>query len=169
MSYWGIWIDENDNILLGGSKDNETAQIAKFCSHTSEWTFYDLPESSGFPSVIYDLMVDSQSRLWFTGNIGLASVPYTPTTCLTSSTETTFKSELCASVSFQQGFINFHDCEKILNGNLQFDLYDSVGRLLDHREISAASIFVDDLTAGVYYVQLIDEKNLPQVIKMIIN
>lgn len=165
QSYWGLWVDENNNILLGGAKDNETAQIAKFCN--GNWTFYDLPEADGFPSVIYDLMVDSQSRLWVAGNVGLGSVPYVPTTCQTTSTNPPLNKEICSNLHYQQGVITLLDCDEFNFNSLEYQIYDSVGKKVKNASVSGSSFFIGELPSGLYFINLQKNKISTQTLKFI--
>jgi len=165
QSYWGLWIDENDNILLGGAKDNETAQIAKYCNGV--WTFYDLPEADGFPSVIYNLMVDSQSRLWFAGNIGLGSVPYVSTICQTTSTQSVNQTKICSRINYQQGQLTLWDCGDYDTNSLDFHIYNSVGMFIKTGKLARSTHFVGQLAAGVYFIHLQNKDQENQILRFI--
>ena len=166
MSYWGLWIDENDNILLGGAKDNETSQIAKFCN--GDWTFYDLPEADGFPPVIFDLMVDNQSRLWFTGNVGLGSVPYTPTTCQTTHTKSLVDNKICSSVNYHNGFLTLMDCQSNNVNGVSYQLFDAAGKSIHTGSINSSSQFIGQLNSGLYFIHLKQNKSNIQTLKLFV-
>ena len=167
QSYWGLWVDENDNILLGGAKDNASAQIAKYCN--GDWTFYDLPEVDGFPSVIYDLMVDSQSRLWFAGNVGLGSVPYVSTSCKTTSTRSIKNQLICSSLNYKEGNITLLNCTTSELNSLQFQIYDSTGKQVKNGTISNTSFFIGQLSSGLYFAHLRKNNSITQTLKFIAN
>ncbi|GJM35509.1 MAG: hypothetical protein DHS20C18_45100 [Saprospiraceae bacterium] len=152
-SFWGLWVDANGNILLGGQKDATTAQIVKYCQGT--WTFYDLPEADGFPKVIYDLMVDRQSRLWISGQTGLASLPYTSTTCLTTTGLDPVQNEAhaCAYLRYENGYLMPLNCaqsEQITS----FTIYDALGRQIGHHRWTGQSTSIGQLPTGMYAVRL---------------
>ncbi len=151
-SYWDVHVDVNGNILLGGEKEDGIAQIAKYCQ--GEWTFYDLPEEDSFPGVIFELLVDSQSRLWIVGANGLASVPYTPTTCLTVDVEDPVETPTTKPyLSYHEGYLSVWNLPA--DQSLQaISIYDPLGQQVGNYQWSGQPLFVGKLPAGTYAAQM---------------
>lgn len=147
-SYTCVWVDENDNILFGGSKNATTSQIAKYCNEN--WTFYDLPESMGFPNTINDIMIDNSGTLWIVGgSTGLCSLEYTSVPCLITSTEI---NEAASEYS-----IYFSDNKLVVAGLqdlLTFEIINVLGQSISKGVINEEVAQVGHLDTGIYTVRI---------------
>lgn len=147
ISYTCVWVDENDNIFLGGSKDATTSQIAKFCN--SDWTFYNLPESMGFPHIIQDILIDQSSRMWIAGANGLCSLDYISVPCMITETETS-TIQLNVEMYFSGEFL-------VITGLPEpksFEILNMLGQSVSNGIVNRTFGRIGDLKTGVYGVRI---------------
>lgn len=150
-AFWGICVDHSDNIFIAGSKNATTSQILKLCN--GAWTVYNLPEEDGFPRAIFDVFVDSQSRLWIAGDKALCSLPYASSYCLTTDIQDHMPAMVCQKIWYDQGYLNVENCPAS-NVDFQVRIYDTSGRLLINQQELQSPLYVGILTKGIYFVQL---------------
>jgi|GEM_PF-4581086 len=150
-AFWGICVDHSDNIFIAGRKNATTSQIVKLCN--GEWTVYDLPEADGFPNAIFDIFVDSQSRLWIAGDKALCSLEYIASNCLTTDIQDNIQSPVCEKMWYDQGYLHLEDCPSLISG-AQIKVYDTSGRLVVQQSVSESSVYLGRLNKGIYFVQL---------------
>ena len=155
-----ICIDGNDNILLAGYNESNSSQIAKYCN--SDWNFYNLPDSNGFPSQIYSIFIDSQNRLWIAGS-SLCSMDYSSSNCQTVNTSNLQISNFL-KYKISNDYIEFINIENY-EGIIDYKVFNLLGdRLLCGKAINK-SICIRNIANGIYFLNLTTKTGKTESIK----
>lgn len=163
--YYGIYRAENDAVWLCGPKGQITSQIVKYCD--GNWTVYDLPMSEGFPSSLYDILVDGD-ELWAVGNVGICQVTLPEENCgIIDNLNTPVKEKLCESVTYDNGQLTLHSCSD-QTFPLQYILVNTMGQIVKSGNFYSRAEEVGLMESGIYILQLKNKQGNFSSVKMLV-
>ncbi len=157
-----LWVDKNNNVLIGATQLSGKPQIIKYCA--GNFTLFNFPANVGFP-LINDLMVDAHNNIWLVGNSGICSSPYNLTDCSIVSQTELAPQAICQKLYYAESSLFVDGCG-FDAPTLHYRMFNVVGQLIKSGTINGQSSFIGALQQGVYFVALQLDDGTKQLVKV---